>query len=242
MKIRNTAAFVALVALVATGCGDFPDGAEHATGSAGTVNFESQSLGVSERLAAEDLLIGGTDEERRIDRYYPELVEEEEGAELPLEAWDDTANEPVVVPIFTEVDEENAADEPAPMPAGFADGCASQDEWNGLANAICETYDASIAQVTLGDSCGQGQYRVSNFGCMISGDDKSETTYREFTSVLLGDETTCKTIASMRLTADAICGTTATIVELKGLAECDADIESDETYFQAARVTCTDLD
>jgi hypothetical protein len=243
MKTLNNAVLVALTAasMIVTGCGDFPDATEHQDNVENGVNMGAHSLGSADGLSAQDILNTELTETARIDRLYPELDDGPNTEEPPVEAWDDTANEPVVLPIYTEIDDEDDFEVPAPMPAGFADGCATHEEWERLANAVCDSFDASIARLTLGDSCGQQQYRVTNFGCMIGGDHKSETTYREFTSVLLGDATSCKTMADYRTTADHICGTAASLIEVKGLAECDVE-ESEETHYTAVRITCTDMD
>lgn len=243
MTTLNNTIIVALAAFafVTTGCGEFPESSEASDGTRGSLNIEAQPLGTSEGLSADDLILADFSEAHVVERVFPALEEENENSDLPLEAWDDTQKEPVVLPIFTEDEEEEQVNAVEPMPAGFADGCASQDEWTRLADSVCETYDATLAHVTLGGSCGQAQYQVSNFGCMIAGDHKTETTYREFNSVLLGDEAACKTIEGLRGLAADVCGTAGNVVELKGLAECDGADDSDETRYQAARVTCTEM-
>ena len=145
-----------------------------------------------------------------------------------------------VLPIFTEDEGEEQVNAVEPMPLALPTVAPPRTRTR-LADSVCEAYDATRAHVTLGGSRGQAQYQVSNFGCMIAGDHKSETTYREFNSVLLADEAACKTIEGLRGLAADVCGTAGNVVELKGLAECDAADDSDETRYQAARVTCTEI-
>jgi hypothetical protein len=216
------------LSLLTIGCGELPE----TTDDVISMEEETLTTGADNRLHALDVDLRRSENTARIDVSV--LMDDDSEA---FEAWDDTAGQPNVVPMWDGNVERDTVDDVMPMPAGFADGCASNEEWRQLATAVCEDYDSNIGGLVVGDSCGQEQYRLTNFSCVTAGDHKNESMHREFTSILLGDASTCKTASQFRESAAGLCDTTSGVIELKVLGRCD--VADDSTpHYEAVRVTC----
>lgn len=228
-QINKILIAVSALSLLTIGCGDLPEDPQQ------VYSMDQENL--TSMTDQDRNYVDYNLTEAQANPQFNVRIFDEEEEETIIEAWDDSAAEPVVLPLWNEAEEEQS-DEFSPMPAGFADGCASSDEWSRLATAVCNSYEAEVGQTIVGDGCGQGQYRLTNFSCITAGDQKTESARQEFTSVLLGDETTCKTAEHFQTTAVDVCGTASEVIEMKGLTACDIGDDNSGPHYQSVRVTC----
>lgn len=228
----------ASLCFMAVGCGEMPENPDDIMvyGEEGVTSPEVNYPTV-DGVGTDDFARGPVLEENFVDPSSAihegvDLEDAYDDAKTPR--WEDRAE-------ISDLGEDAAGDEDeATRPAGFADGCATRAEWKRLAKVVCTSLgeDAELAAFKTGQACGQQQYRLTRFGCSVDMGDDNEPQYNKFSSLLLGGEGSCKTMATYLNYAATVCGDDTKVIEAKALKNCDGDDNS--SYYESVRVTCID--
>ena len=149
-------------------------------------------------------------------------------------------NEEDVIDEENEEDVEEEADFSGPEANGFGDGSAVIGEWKHLAIETCSEEDGELSDLVPVLSNDEGAYRGARFACSYEDVSLNQEIVSEYTAVIFGGESSCKTYDVYKQQIQNLCGTEAEIIEKKVFDRCSGDNE--EPMYRSALFICHKAD